>query len=163
MTSSITQVAYALDLALWAFSFGGTAWFFFVQSPMLLKWMGKERFLPIQMKMASVLFKALALSVPLMFATTLIHGQEDFWLHAVTSGVAMLGALTNAFIVGPRALRAGGSSLRDVRSGEEKDQSVGGFVSVGGGQASKVWHRLVVVFVLMMMGGLVAHAVVLVG
>ena len=33
-----------------------------------------------------------------MFAMKMIHGQGDFWAHAVTSEVAMLGALTNAFI-----------------------------------------------------------------
>lgn len=155
-----SQIAFMIDAVLLAFAAGSTMWFFFVQSPVLLKWMGKEKFLPIQMRLTRTLFAALAVAVPLMFAMTLIHGSDVFWLHVATAGLAMLGTLVNAFVVVPRALRAGGQSLRDVR-GTGDPGSVADFASRGGGEASKVWHRLVVVFVVVMLGGLAAHGWVL--
>ncbi len=157
----LNQVALIIDILIGAFAFGATIWFFFVQSPALLKWMGKEKFIPIQMRLTTVLFKALAIAVPLMFAMTLIHGQHQLWLHIVTAGAAMFGALMNAFVVVPRALKAGGKALREVRKGAEADETVSGFASEGAGDASKVWHRLVVVFVVVMLAGLVSHGVVI--
>lgn len=155
------HIALILDLLLLAFALGATIWFFFVQTPVLLKSMRKEKFLPMQMRLTRALFKALAIAVPLMFATTLIHGADQLWVHVASAGLAMLAALINAFVVVPRALRAGGRALRDERKTKEDDRSTTAFVSHGGGDESKVWHRLVVVFVVVMLGGLIGHGGVL--
>jgi uncharacterized integral membrane protein len=158
----MNHIALVLDILFSSFAFGATIWFFFVQSPALLKWMGKEKFIPIQMRMTKVLFKALSVAVPLAFAMSMVHSRHVFWLHVVTLGAAMFGALFNAFVVVPRALKAGGKALKDVRSGEEEaSDSVADFASVGGGEASKTWHRLVVVFVVVMLGGLFGHGAVM--
>lgn len=156
------NIALAADALLLAFALGATIWFFFVQSPVLLKWMGKERFIPIQMRLTKVLFASLSVAIPLMLGAAFVHGYDQFWLHVATAGVALFGALANTFVVVPRALRAGGKALKEGR-GQEEDNSVAGFASTGAGDASKLWHRLVVVFVVVMLGGLCAHGAVLMG
>ncbi|RLB55088.1 MAG: hypothetical protein DRJ42_07265 [Deltaproteobacteria bacterium] len=157
----MTRIAYILDVLLLSFAFGTTLWFFFVQSPALFKSMGKERFLPLQMRLTKLLFKTLAVVVPLMLGATLVHGRDPYWLHVGTAGLATLGVLTNNFVVVPRALKAGGQSLRDLQNEQAPDGSVSGFASDGGGSATKVWHRMVVLFVVVMLAGLVSHGIVL--
>lgn len=158
----LNQVALVIDILITAFVFGATVWFFFVQSPALLKWLGKEKFIPIQMRVTSVFFKTLSIVVPMMFAMTLVHGRDQLWTHILTAGVAMFGALVNALVVIPRALKAGGKAMRGLRDGEKADESVTGFASDGAGNTTSFWHRLVVLFVVVMMVGLVSHGVVIV-
>lgn len=156
----LDHLALALDAALLAFALGATVWFFFVQSPALLRWMGKERFLPVQMRLTRVLFTALAVAVPAMLVAAVIHGHELLWQHIATAGLATLAALGGALVVVPRALRAGGASLRDLRKDGGSD-SVAEFASVGGGRASRTLHRMVVGVVLVMLAGLLGHGALL--
>ena len=69
----ISQIARAIDLSALAFVFGATAWFFFVQSPVLLKKLGREQFVPIQMRLIAILFKTLTISNFIMFGASAGH------------------------------------------------------------------------------------------
>lgn len=46
----LVQIARLIDLLALAFVVGSTSWFFFVQSPGLLARMGREAFVPLQMR-----------------------------------------------------------------------------------------------------------------
>lgn len=158
MTSTIART---IDLLSLAFVFGSTAWFFFVQSPVLVKRMGRDRFLPLQMSLALVLFRSLSVALLVMAGAALASTHAPGSTLVLTALVALAGAVINTVFILPRALKTGGVSLKEVQSNDEQ-KSVGNFVSQGGGQASAFWHRVVVVFVIVMLGGLVPHAVVLV-
>jgi hypothetical protein len=148
-----------LDLVTVAFVFGATVWFFFVQSPVLLKRLGRERFVPIQMKLTAVLFKVLSVALLVSLALTAVHSA---WPSAAlwTALVAAIGGLINQFIVVPQALAAGGRSRKDIR-GQDEEGSTTGFASEGAGNATRVLHRLVVLFVVVMLAGEIGHIVAL--
>lgn len=158
MTSTIART---IDLLALAFAFGSTAWFFFVQSPVLVKRMGRDRFLPLQMSLALVLFRSISVALLVMAGAALASTHAPGSTLVLTALVALAGAVINTVFILPRALKTGGVSLKEVQSIDEQ-KSVGNFVSQGGGQASAFWHRVVVVFVIVMLGGLVPHAVLLV-
>ncbi len=67
------QFVRVIDLFAVAFVFGATIWFFFVQSPVLLKKMGREQFVPIQMRLTVVLFKSLTISLFIMTGASAGH------------------------------------------------------------------------------------------
>lgn len=138
-----------------AFALGATLWFFFVQTPALLMTMGMEAFLPLQMRLVRIYGPALAVAaVGLLGATTLRMGlTPDLWASCLVAAAALF----NTLVAIPRALRSGGQAYRDVRQGRGADASLGSFVSVGGGQATAVWHRVVVAVVLVMTGGLLVQ------
>jgi len=50
----------AADLLASSFVIGATIWFFFIQSPVLMKELARERFVPIQMRLTIVLFRTLS-------------------------------------------------------------------------------------------------------
>lgn len=152
------QVARAIDFLALAFALGATAWFFFVQSAVLMKAMGRDKFVPLQMRLVIVLFKALTVALALVFIAS--FGYSDPLSHSVCSAsLALAAVLFNRFVILPRALRAGGQSLK----GKDGEGSTAGFVSDGAGGRAKVLHRLVVVFVLVMTVGMVVHGFLLTG
>ncbi len=158
MTSTIART---IDLLALAYVFGSTAWFFFVQAPVLVKRMGRDRFVPLQMSLALVLFRSLSVALLVMAGAALASTHAPGSTLVLTALVALAGAVINTVFVLPRALKTGGVSLKEVQSIDEQ-KSVGNFVSQGGGQASAFWHRVVVVFVVVMLAGAVPHAVALV-
>lgn len=158
MTSTIART---IDLLSLAYVFGSTAWFFFVQAPVLVKRMGRDRFVPLHMTLALVLFRSLSVALLVMAGAALASTHAPGSTLVLTALVALAGAVINTVFVLPRALKTGGVSLKEVQSIDEQ-KSVGNFVSQGGGEASAFWHRVVVVFVIVMLGGLVPHAVALV-
>ncbi len=152
-----SQIARAIDLFALAFVFGATAWFFFVQSPVLLKTLGRERFVPIQMRLTVVLFKALMIAVLVMVGASLGHSPLGS-ATTIAAGTALAAVLINRFGVLPRALRAGGQSRTDIK-GQDSEGSAANFASKGVGNRTKLLHRLVVLFVVIMLGGTVVHAI----
>jgi hypothetical protein len=149
------------ELALLAFGLGGTAWFFIVQTPALLRGMGMARFLPLQIRLVKIFAPAMAVVSLGVLALAAARGGLDAGL--LPAGIAAVAAVLNATLIVPRAVRAGGQAIRAVHKGEGGDGSIGGFVSEGGGQPTKVWHRLVVVAVLAMCVGLGVEGVHLLG
>lgn len=152
---------FAAELGLLAFGLGATAWVFFIQTPALLAGLGMARFLPLQMRLVRVFARAMAAAALLLLAVAALRGGlGEATLPAVIAATA---AVVNATLIVPRALKAGGQAVRAVRAAGGGDASVGGFVSDGGGEPTRLWHRLVVVAVLAMSGGLVADGVHLLG
>ncbi len=74
---NILQIARTIDFFALAFVFGATAWFFFVQSPVLLKKLGREQFVPIQMRLTVVLFRTLIVFLFIMFGASSVHSLLD--------------------------------------------------------------------------------------
>lgn len=155
------NVLEILDLLAFAFVFGATAWFFFVQSPVLLERMGREQFVPLQMRLTVVLFRVLTVTLLLMLGLTALHSRLGSTA-MITAAIAAAGGLINKFVVVPRALRAGGRSRKEI-AGKDHEGTTTGFASRGAGDATKLFHRLVVVFVVVMLAGSVGHAVTLLG
>lgn len=153
--------ARIVDLLAVAFAIGATLWFFFIQSGALVKKMGRDRFVPIQMALTAMLFKSLSIATGLALVAALIHNPSITSISAISAAVGFTGAIFNKLFVLPRAFRAGGRSLRENQD-DEQQKSVARFASDGGGQATRFWHRTVVFFVIVMLGGLIVHAVSLV-
>ena len=150
------QIVRVIDLFALAFVFGATAWFFFVQSPVLLKKLGREQFVPIQMRLTIVLFKTLTLLLIVMFGASVGHSQLSSYT-TIAAGIALVAVLINKFVVLPRALKAGGQGRTDIK-GKDSEGSTANFAAEGVGNRTKLLHRFVVLFVLIMLGGVVVHA-----
>jgi hypothetical protein len=58
--------------------------------------------------------------------------------------------------IGPKALRAVGRSIAAIQ-GKDSEGSLEGFASEGVGTKTKPLHRLVVLFVVVMVGGTICH------
>lgn len=155
------SIAVAIDLFAMAFVFGATAWFFFVQAPVLMHKLGREKFVPIQMMLTKALGRVLLGGTALMLAMAFINSGPTSGA-VITAAIALFGALVNQSVLIPRALRAGGKGHRTIR-GKDNEASTAGFASEGVGDATATLHRLVVLFVVVMLGGLVSHGLLLVG
>ncbi len=155
-----THVARTIDLLALSYAFGGIAWFFFVQAPVLVRRLGRDRSVPLLMGLAPALFRSTTVALLVMFgASFAVAGTLHAW-PVVTAALALIGSAANAFVVLPRALRTGGRSLRETQD-VETQKSVANFVSQGAGEASRGWHRAVVLFVVVTLAGLLPHAVAL--
>jgi len=153
-------VARSVDLLSTSFVLGATIWFFFVQSPLLLRRMGRESFVPLQMQLTFVLFQSLTLALALAAVAAVAHRRVADAV-TIAAGVALLGGLTNRFVIVPRALRAGGQSRKAI-AGKDDQSSTADFASVGAGSKTKTLHRAVVLLVVVMLAGAVVHGVALV-
>ncbi len=145
-----------LEALLVAGSLGATIWFFFVQTPALLRGMGMKKFLPLQIRLVRIFAPALAAgTTAVLLASLFRHGGPSaaLWPAALAAASAWI----NAAYVVPRAVRQGGAAIRDVHKGEGGDGSLTSFTLDGGGEPTKLFHRLVVLFVLLMVGGLLAE------
>ena len=156
----LTTVARVVDLLALSFAFGSTVWFFFIQAPVLVRLLGRDRLVPLLMSLSVVLFRSLTVASVLMVAAAIAAGSPVLSAPVLTAALGFAGAAMNSFVVLPRALRTGGKSLKEAQTLDEQ-KSVGNFVSQGAGEASRFWHRAVVLFVVVMMVGLVPHAVLL--
>lgn len=158
---NLPQIARTLDLFAMAFVFGATAWFFFVQSPVLLKMLGRDKFVPIQMRLTGVLFSLLTVLLLLMLAAALGHSPLDSGT-TLTAAIALVAGVINKFVVVPRALKAGGQNRTDIK-GKDAEASTTTFASEGVGHQTQALHRLVVSFVVIMVVAVVAHGIRLLG
>ena len=79
-----------LDVAVAGFLIGANIWFFFILSPSLIATMGREKFVPIQMKLTKLLFRLLGIAaVPLIFLARMNGGSEAL-LGAMFAAVSAL-------------------------------------------------------------------------
>ena len=67
-----------------------------------------------------------------------------------------MAVLINKFVVLPRALKAGGQGRADIK-GKDSEGSTANFAAEGVGNRTKTLHRLVVFFVVIMLGGVAVH------
>lgn len=154
------SLALIMDLLLSSFVLGASVWFFFIQSPALIKWMGRDKFVPIQMRLTKILFKTLSIAMVIITALALVHTGLTLTNGLVAIFIALGGTLFNTYYVIPRALKAGGKG-RSEEKNQSNDKSVGTFAVEGSGPSAKFWHLMVVGFVVVMLGGLIPHMITL--
>jgi hypothetical protein len=148
-----TQILELVDLVVAGFTVGAIVWFFFIQSPALISSMGREKFVPIQMRLTKVLFRVLSVSALVLVVLSWFASGGIAFLAATLSAVA---AVVAHFFVIPRALRAGGKGrVETVNAGG--DASVAKFASEGAGPSAAIWHRTVVVFVVIILAGTIVN------
>ena len=138
-----------IDLAVACFLVGANVWFFFLQSPLLISIMGREKFVPIQMKLTKLLFKSLTVAAVLLVLLAWFSGGTQTIFGAVFAAASALAA---HFVIIPRALKAGGKGRAETIA-EGGDHSVAKFASEGSGPSAAFWHRMVVVFVVLILIG----------
>lgn len=162
-TSSSPSLLLSLDMLLAGFGVAVPIWFFFIQSPALMKVLGKEKFVPVMMGLTKVVFRVLFVVVT---ANALLVGIGAYLSSSsattTASLLSMLGAwisvLANRFVVVPKALKAGAASAKDRKGDHSRDVKEMA-VSGGGKATTKTLHQTVVLFTLLMVGALVAHVV----
>lgn len=158
MTSILPRM---LDLLLMSFVLGATAWFFFIQSPALIRLLGRPQFVALQMRMIRIYFMSI---VPALYlsavASWFIAGVASHLF--MTSLMAALAASVNAWVILPRALRAGKESQR---ASMEKGATLpmASFASEGARQETKVFHRLIVLIVGIMLVLVLGHGFHVIG
>ena len=138
-----------VELAVAGYLIGANVWFFFLQSPALISSMGRDKFVPIQMRLTKLLFRTHSLAAILLLVMAWIVGTRIAILGA---GLAVAAALIAQLFVIPQALKAGGKGRAETMS-EGGDNSVAKFASEGSGPSAKFWHRSVVVFVVLILAG----------
>ena len=150
------QPLQLLDITLAGSAIGATVWFFFIQSPALIKFMGRDKFVPVQMRLTKVLFATLSVVTLIVVGLSVL--LVGFSYGSVLDGavLAAVAALACHFYVVPRALRAGGKGRMET-SEAGGDNSVGKFAVEGSGPSAKFWHQTLVVFVVVLLVGLVVH------
>ncbi len=147
------KMLLTLELALAGFLIGSNAWFFFLQSPALISAMGRDKFVPIQMRLTKLLFRSQSVAAVLLFILAWLISDT---LATLGAGLAALAAVIAHFYVIPRALRAGGKGRAETMA-EVGDKSVAKFASEGSGPSAAFWHRTVVVFVVLILGGSIVN------
>ena len=156
------QVALRLAAALGSgFVIGSTSWFFFIQSPALLRFMGREKFVPVQMFLTRRLFDALLIAGVVAAGATFAEAGTALDAPQKAALAALLSTAINRFVIVPRALEAGRASTAE-RRGKDSEVTMGKAIADGGGSGTRFWHRTVVVFVVAMVLGSTAHLATLV-
>ena len=158
--NTFTTIARGVDLFAMSVVLGATAWFFFIQSPMLFKSMSRERFLPLQMRLTVLFFNAMTILLGVMLAGAAVQPGSVLGWPTITAAVAFVAVGINKLIIVPMALRAGGRSM-GKREGQGETGTAVDFANGGAGQSTKALHRAVVAMVVVMVAGLVAHGIVL--
>lgn len=132
VASAIAQLSFAVLV-------GSLVWFFFVQTMFLMKRLGRDRFVPLQLVLVRPLFKTVLVLSLIGAAAAWIARASFIGLGLAAAAVFLAAALVG--LVVPRAVRAGGASLRETVSADD-EPSLGRFTTDGGGDATKVWHRV---------------------
>lgn len=147
-----------LDTLSAALLIGATVWFFGLQSPFLLRLMGRDSFIPIQMQLTRrfltfAVCTAAAMSVAAFSRTDLsLHTKTVAW-------IALASSLATRFLILPRAFQAAGKARRE---GAAPNPSATSFVSDGAGRSARLMHRVVVGFVALMLLSTIGHVMHLV-
>jgi 1,4-dihydroxy-2-naphthoate octaprenyltransferase len=109
------------------------------------------------MRLVVVLFRALSVSLLIMLGAAAGHSSLGSTT-TLAAGIALVAGLINHFVVLPRALKAGGQSYKDIK-GKDSEGSTVSFVSEGVSNRTQRLHRLVVLFVVIMLAGVVVHGI----
>lgn len=126
---------------------GFAVWVLAVQPIALVRGMPRSKFLGLQMRVVRAWGRTL---VPLALAGALaaVARTRDVLL-LVPASVALAAAVVAAGIAIPRAIRAGGESAH----ADEDPLTEQSFLSRGGGSGTRIWHRVVLVCALALLGG----------
>lgn len=142
-----------LELVVAGYLIGANIWFFFVQSPALISSIGRDKFVPIQMRLTKLLFRTHSIAAILLFILAWIVGGN---IATIGAGLAAIAAIVAQSFVIPRALKAGGRGRAETIT-EGDDKSVAKFASEGSGPSAAFWHRTVVVFVVLILAGAIVN------
>ncbi len=135
----MSHLAAVVDEFAFALVLGSLGWFFFVQTPVLMKRMGRDRFVPLQLSLVKPLFR----TVLALVTVGAVAGVLSTTAHLALGSAAASWVLSVVllFVVAPRAMRAGGASLAESLDSEQQ-KALGRFTVDGGGDSTKVWHRV---------------------
>lgn len=135
----MSHLAAVVDQLSFALVLGSLGWFFFVQTPVLMKRMGRDRFVPLQLSLVQPLFRTV-LGLATVGSVAALSSTTSH-LALGSAAAAWVLSLLLLLVVVPRAVRAGGASLQESLPSEQQ-QALGRFTVDGGGESTKVWHRV---------------------
>lgn len=152
------DLARLLDLLAVTYVIGATFWVFFVQSPQLMAWMGRDNFVPVQMRLTKLLFTSLIGVLAVMLAASAWHSALASCA-VVSVAIALAAVLANRLALLPRAMRAGGQRRKETFGKDIKAVSgTAEFLTEGLGGNSKFWHVSIVALVAVMLGASLVHS-----
>lgn len=146
-----------IDFFFVTFIIGTTTWFFFLQSPLLLRKMKREKFVQIQMMLTKFLFKVLTISLFIVLMLNIMH-TPFISISSISIIISFLAVLINFLIIVPKAIKAGGQSFKEIR-GQDNNGTISNFASKGVSNHTKILHRTVVIFVVIMLVGTAIHGI----
>lgn len=152
----IEMIFVAADLLATSLIVGATIWFFFVQSPVLYRAMKREQFVPIQMRLAKLLFSTVLVAQAIVVVLSLAASRPTISLSTGTAMTALVLGGLNRLLIFPKALRAGAASHQSQEAKGETGTIVK-FVTAGAGRSAELMHRVVVGFVILMTAAVVVH------
>jgi hypothetical protein len=137
-------------------------WVFFLQSPLLVQFMGRDRFIPPMMRITKLMFHwTLPIAATVAAISSYLLGNTDIInsIEFISSAISLLSVLINSIIVVPHALDAGKRSTRTA----DKSKSVTKFAVDGASKSdTKTLHQTVVLFVVIMLAASITHVHVMV-
>lgn len=134
---------------------GVPVWVFFLQSPLLFQFMGRDRFLSPMMQITKLMFRW---TLPICAAVSVLcslglEGHADTASY-LTSALSLVSVMINATIIVPKALMAGKRATRTAYN----TQNVSAFAVDGGHKSeTRTLHQTVLVFVVISLLASVAH------
>jgi hypothetical protein len=139
-----------------ALALSSILWVLVIQSIGLLRSMPRASFLPLQMRLVRIWSRALVAITAVAALAALVRAGLHGW-PALAAFVAA--GLCFGWAI-PRALRSGGEALSEA---ERDALTSAGFLADGGGAATRVWHRVVLACMAVVIAGLSldAHALVI--
>ncbi len=129
---------------------GCSVWVFIIHPLGMIGSMPRPQFIVQQMRMARLWSRAM---VPMTVALSaaMIAGRAAHSEH-MPALVSLGAALLQWWVVLPRAIKAGGDSLRQD---DAHDLDAGSFLADGGGKSTRLWHRVVLLLLVVYLSGLV--------
>lgn len=161
MTMIPSTLLLTLDQLLIGFTCGVTIWHFFIQAPFLLQLMGKEKFVPIMMKITRLWIQTIFVSSTLatILSTSLFYissNNENAFQLLILPICGWVAVAIKKCTVVPKALKAGARSVQQRKGDSSSD--IKDFAIDGGGKSeTKAMHQTVVLFVVLMMGSFLTH------
>lgn len=131
----------AVGLVAASLSLGALCWTLFLQAPLLSKRLGRDRFVPLMMALVRPLFRTVAAASVVLVVVSVAGAREPRLLVAALASLVL--SWLGLAVVVPRALRAGGRTLGQELTAEDQ-HAAGRFLADGGGEASRWWHRALV-------------------
>lgn len=152
---SVSAFLRTLDGLASAIVIGVPVWVFFLQGPLLFSFMGRDKFLSPMMRLTRLLFRwTLPTAAFMVCICTFALGYTIDSLEMKSALVSLISVMINATVVVPKALFAGKKATQTA----DNTQSTTAFAVDGGHRTdTKTLHQRVVMFVILMMVGAIAH------
>eukprot|EP01083_Nonionella_stella_P173719 600078_1 len=133
---SRSTVIGLVDISLMSMVIGSTVWVFFIQSGALMKALGRERFIPIMMKVTKTFMNVNSLCLAGLICTTYLQMNTNNIADKNALYVSLFGfgcSLLNLLYFTPTALSIGGQTMKYRKGKDDTAQNtVSAFVMDGG-------------------------------